>query len=356
MFPRRCDGRDTPSPTANAAPSVPGGADNVSGSGGEICALCDGTSLLLDESKSVRPGMTCVDLDHTIRTGNVLVGSATCNDVREMYRSSCCYDECQLCQSPEGIFLDLRDELVVRQGGYEASCQEISSILSALTTDNTICADARSQLGGECCYEQCSLCGDQSETSTEWYAEVTFQGLATTCLGIDYMLRTEQISNGSIQCSELQRSYMDRCCYAGSPGGLSNNASPSEVATPQQQPSPGAGAPSNPFPGEVPNPASHTPKNSPGAPAPMTPGQTPPRSSSNPTLSTFPSTPEGQVGMVKRNTPSTRPSYWNAEPSGSDFSWENWDSPNGGYQVDFSLIIFFGTLSTVFSFWMCVMT
>ena len=132
-----------------------------------------------------------------------------------MYRGSCCYDECQLCQTPNDDFLDLRSEHVVKQGGYEASCQEISNILSTSAKDDTICTDAQTQLGGECCYEQCTLCGDPSDDgSTDWYATVTFQGLTTTCLGLDYMLRIEQISGGSDQCSELRGAYMDRCCHA----------------------------------------------------------------------------------------------------------------------------------------------
>ena len=52
----------------------------------------------------------------------------------------------------------MQSEHVVKQGGYEATCQEISSILSTTAAKvDTMCIDAQTQLGAECCYEQCAL-------------------------------------------------------------------------------------------------------------------------------------------------------------------------------------------------------
>ena len=59
-----------------------------------------------------------------------------------------------------------------------------------------------------------ALCGDPSKgMSTEWYATVAFQGVTTTYLGSDYMLRAEQVSYGTEKCSELQGQHMDQCYY-----------------------------------------------------------------------------------------------------------------------------------------------
>ncbi len=101
----------------------------------------------------------------------------------------------------------------MRQGGYEATCQEIDDILGASSSEETICADAKTQLADQCCYRQCSLC-TTGTMRTEWYNVVVFDGLSTTCLGLDYVLRAEQVSEGSYRCSELRGEYVSQCCRA----------------------------------------------------------------------------------------------------------------------------------------------
>lgn len=209
----RCDGRDTPPPTESPAPSVGG-----NGVDGDICTVCEGTAKL-DATKSIdfqTQTTSCGNIDALLLSGNILVDSAICNSIRDEYDDPCCYDECQLCRTSDGNFLDLRSEHVVKQGGYEATCQDISSILNTMAESDDTCNDAQTQMGEECCYQQCTLCGDESATgmSTEWYATVSFQGLTTTCLGLDYYLRAEQINDGSETCGEFRGTYMDRCCYA----------------------------------------------------------------------------------------------------------------------------------------------
>lgn len=95
--------------------------------------------------------------------------------------------QCELCMTPEGQNLDLRVERVIRQGGYEATCNEINSIVRSSSKDSKLCTDSKSQMASKCCYEQCSLCeGDPS--NIEWYATVQFQGLTTTCLGMFFSM------------------------------------------------------------------------------------------------------------------------------------------------------------------------
>ena len=68
------------------------------------------------------------------------------------------------------------------------------------------------------------LCDDPSEgMSAEWNATVAFQGLTATCLGLDYMLRAEQVSDGTVKCSQLQGQYMDQCCYPSDQVPASNS-------------------------------------------------------------------------------------------------------------------------------------
>lgn len=225
---RRCDGRDTKSPTASPAPTNEGvvastpdkgnadGAQGTTAAWENICSLC-GTSKLESNMPITfnAQATTCANLEGILSRENIKEGSATCTAVQEQYRNTCCYEECQLCQTPDKGFLDLRSDHVVTQGGYEARCDEIDSILSTSSAKGEkICTDAQLQFGSECCYQQCTLCGDNPNMSTEWYATVTYNGLATTCLGLDYMLRVEKISDGTDRCSELQRLYTDRCCYS----------------------------------------------------------------------------------------------------------------------------------------------
>ena len=139
--------------------------------------------------------------------------SATCVSVREAYRNDRCRGDCRICQTSGDDLLDLRSEHVVRQGDYEASCQEIDDILGGSSSAERICADAKAQLAEQTCYRQCSLCS-MGTMRTEWYEMVVYEGLTTTCLGIDYVLRTQQVSDGSYRCSELRGEYVSQCCQA----------------------------------------------------------------------------------------------------------------------------------------------
>lgn len=146
---------------------------------------------------------------------NPVVQSATCNSVRGMYKDACCSEECQLCKSSGGNLLDLKGDVVVQQGGYDASCRDISIMLSkSYSATESMCTDAHTELAETCCYQQCTLCADQSESeSTFWFNTVLYQGLTTTCLGLDYLLRAEQLMDGSDRCSALQEQYTNQCCY-----------------------------------------------------------------------------------------------------------------------------------------------
>ena len=186
-----------------------------SGGEGKICTLCDtGEKLGSVVSISYKTqSTTCGNLDIMLGIESILSTSGTCSSVRNAYRQSCCQEQCQLCQTSSGVLLDLMKENTVRQGGYEATCQEIGSMLSDYSSGERMCADAKTQLSDQCCYRQCSLCSTGT-MSTEWYKTVIFQGLSTTCLGLDYLLRNERVSDGSYRCSELQNQYMSQCCRA----------------------------------------------------------------------------------------------------------------------------------------------
>ena len=212
---RKCDGRNIP----DSSP-VPEPDDGV---GKKVCMLCDSQKLVDLPISFNSQTTTCASLDEMLKAEEILAESATCSSVRDMYKNTCCVDTCELCMTPEGDHWDLKSDYLVKQGGYEATCADVSSILSTSTKGDKICTDAQTQLGAECCYQRCNLCEDQSET--EWYATLQFQGIMTTCLGLDYMLRAEQISDGSDRCSELQGQYNDRCCSASSSSSGSGSAS-----------------------------------------------------------------------------------------------------------------------------------
>lgn len=211
-----CDGRDTTAPSISPGPMTSSVVSTPSSIGeGKVCTLCDaGEKLGSVVSISYKTqSTTCGNLDIMLGLESILSTSGTCSSVRNAYRQSCCQEQCQLCQTSSGVLLDLMKENTVRQGGYEATCQEIGSMLSDYSSGERMCADAKTQLSDQCCYRQCSLCSTGT-MSTEWYKAVIFQGLSTTCLGLDYLLRNERVSDGSYQCSELQNQYMSQCCRA----------------------------------------------------------------------------------------------------------------------------------------------
>ena len=217
----RCDGRLTATPTAVPALGVSGTDTATDIASGDVCSLCDGKRL--DPAKSISfqsHTTTCGSLDSMLITAmqaeeNPVVQSATCSSVREMYQNDCCSEECQLCKTPSGNLLDLKGEVVVQQGGYDASCRDISDILSkSYSAKESMCTDAHVELANKCCYQQCTLCGNQSETeSTFWFNTVIYQGLTTTCLGLDYLLRAEQLGEGSDSCGDFQTQYTNQCCF-----------------------------------------------------------------------------------------------------------------------------------------------
>ncbi|KAL3776925.1 hypothetical protein ACHAW5_008022 [Stephanodiscus triporus] len=212
----RCDGRIITAPSVGAAPNAadadPAGASTT---GGGNCSLCDRYQKL-DPAASIAfqtQTTTCGNLDAMLGVDGILAGSSTCNEIRGTYQNACCGEACRLCQT-YGDVLDLRDEHMVMQGGHEASCSEIDGILSeSSSSSEAICVDAKTRLADQCCYRQCSLCAIGT-MRTEWYNTVIFEGLATTCLGLDYALRAEQVSEGSYRCSELQGEYVSQCCRA----------------------------------------------------------------------------------------------------------------------------------------------
>lgn len=229
----QCDGRDTPPPTESPAPSTSapvgsvsinigsGGNGGVSSGGGgsqsglnyNLCMLCPDNQL--DVSKSITindKAVTCGSVENMFTYENLLMGSDNCNAVQKMYQDTCCYDACQLCELSTGEFLDVQDVLL-EKGGYSATCQEVNNILSASRKDDKMCSDAKGQLAGDCCYKQCALCDADAGETTSWYATITFEGIQSTCLGLDFMLRTEQVGSGSERCSDTRSTYREQCCY-----------------------------------------------------------------------------------------------------------------------------------------------
>ncbi|KAL3826353.1 hypothetical protein ACHAXA_003677 [Cyclostephanos tholiformis] len=215
----QCDGRDTPAPSVTPAPSTVANSTVTTtttiGVEGKICSLCDDERDVLDASRLIdfqTQTTTCGVLNSTLAVEGILEGAGTCTSVRDAYRDMCCHERCRLCRTPDGTdLLDLKTDHTVKQGGYEATCREIDDILSASWGEETICSDAKEQLADQCCYRQCMLCATGT-METEWYNTVAYDGLSTTCLGLDYVLRAEQVSDGSYRCSELRGEYVSQCC------------------------------------------------------------------------------------------------------------------------------------------------
>ena len=201
----RCDGRDTASPTSSPGPTA---------ANPDACTICG--EKMLDGDRGITFGdqeTTCGNINEQLAAQDIDKSSGICDTIGEMYSDQCCYDECSLCESPDGTTLDLRPDRVVRQGGYEATCLEITEALSS-SGDDSLCADARDQLGGQCCLAQCELCsGLPGETAPQWYETVMYNGQTTTCLGLDFLLRAEEVGEGEEVCNQFRNEYGGSCCY-----------------------------------------------------------------------------------------------------------------------------------------------
>ena len=205
-----CDGRDSQAPTASPAPNGGNLGDTM-----DVCTVCGGSktenALTIQHNGATT---TCGDLNWMLSMESVQRESDECSAMQDTHAATCCFDECHVCQKADGGFLDIKTDLVVQKGGYSATCGEVNDILLASTEDDEdTCSDARDELVEECCYEQCTLCGHHPDATTEWYATVKFGGLTTTCLGLDYMLRNEQLGVGSDKCLSVRKDFVDECCY-----------------------------------------------------------------------------------------------------------------------------------------------
>lgn len=235
-----CDGRDTPPPTESPAPTITsppvdsfsvsvggsdggsvssGGGTSTSGNNGnagqkhETCTLCPNNELYASGTITINgKQVTCRGVQNMFYYENVQLGSDNCVSVQKMYEKTCCYNRCNLCEASNGEILDLLD-LLIHQGGYSASCQEVNNILASTPKEVKMCSDAKEQLAGQCCYDQCALCDESAGEATSWYATVDYQGIQSTCLGLDFMLRSEQVGSSANRCSSIRSMYKSACCY-----------------------------------------------------------------------------------------------------------------------------------------------
>ncbi len=170
----------------------------------------------MDEGQTVKfnaTETTCGKVDWALSMQRVKLESELCSTFQSTYRSQCCYDQCQLCQSTDANVLDLRPDYLLEQGGYSATCGEVNAILSVNSKTDELCVDAQAQLTDDCCYKQCKICGDYDDISNDWYATVKYEGATTSCLGLDYMLRIRQVGQSTDDCKSIQATYENQCCY-----------------------------------------------------------------------------------------------------------------------------------------------
>ena len=204
----KCDGRDTAPPTASPDPESQGAF-------GHACTIC--MSKETDSGRQISFNgklITYGDMEQQLEAQRIHMVSDTCTKIEKLHQQDCCFVRCDICWDGREL-LDLRGDRLVRQGDHEASCLEIDSMLRSSDEKDEICVDARAQLGDACCYEQCKLCGGAGAGRDNWESTVTFEGMTTSCLGLDFMLRREEVSEGGSLCGQFREEYGAVCC--GSP-------------------------------------------------------------------------------------------------------------------------------------------
>lgn len=73
-----------------------------------------------------------------------------------------------------------------------------------------MCQAAKTELQGTCCFEMCTICGNDG--NLYWDNPVLFNDIKFACGELTWILSGEMIEDGTPECIDMQTSYFDQCC------------------------------------------------------------------------------------------------------------------------------------------------
>lgn len=178
------------------------------------CSICqdyqlDQDALVMHEGTS----MACSELEnHYFGFNQITQESEECARIQQAHWNRCCYDvPCGLCMSGDFNF-ELLVSKTVMYLGVNRTCGDWSVLAELELSQSDTCTAIKDDLFENCCFRECSLCKDPSY-SINWNRQLTYDGLASTCLDVYMNLRSEQVQDGDDRCQSVQFTVAHECCH-----------------------------------------------------------------------------------------------------------------------------------------------
>jgi hypothetical protein len=120
-----------------------------------------------------------------------------------------------LCSDPAGEG-DVRKDVSVSFYGSNTTCIELNSFLVAREEQKEfMCQAAKTELQQRCCYQECSICGNDGNLF--WDNPTTYNNITFACGELSWIMAGKRLEEGSDECKTLQTTYYDDCCNGPSP-------------------------------------------------------------------------------------------------------------------------------------------
>ena len=125
------------------------------------CSLCKGTGWLVNWNHALTyEGLasTCLDVYMSLRSERVHDGENRCQSIQFTVSNECCdkmpVNQCSLCQSSNGTYLNTNWNNEVNYQGELVTCGDVNAMLSSEELDGSLCLAARDDLWIQCCTPQ----------------------------------------------------------------------------------------------------------------------------------------------------------------------------------------------------------
>jgi len=127
----------------------------------KACSLCKGTDWLVNWNHLLTyEGLasTCLDVYMSLRSEKVHDGDNQCQSIQFTVSHECCnkipINQCSLCQSSNGTYLNTNWNNEVNYQGKLVTCGDVNAMLSSEELDGSLCLSARDDLWIQCCTPQ----------------------------------------------------------------------------------------------------------------------------------------------------------------------------------------------------------
>ena len=187
----------------------------------EPCSLCLADTLQGEIRKNINIDFygattTCADLNSFLVSREEESGFM-CQAARAELQESCCFRKCDFCRAGGSLYWDNPVEF----NGLIFTCGELMRILSDKVVEqgSDECDSVQAQYFDACCNgpsskipnadNKCEIC----TSAKDWYAEVTYDGRAMSCLEFDTVLLKSGVLGESAQCKQIRSEYSRQCCY-----------------------------------------------------------------------------------------------------------------------------------------------